>query len=100
MSVSGVDHLDRRIAEGDDPATPELRSELLEAFRQTVRIPETRQSGEPLRILSALWTCVTDTDPSARLSDVAELLQGGLRPTMSTGSLVEEPFEFCRQSTK
>lgn len=75
-----VDHLDRRIAEGDDPATPELRSELLEAFRQTVRIPETRQSGEPLRILSALWTCVTDTDPSARLSDVAELLQGGLRP--------------------
>lgn len=43
-------------------------------------IPETRQYGERLRTLSALWTCVTDTDPLARLSDVVELLQGGLRP--------------------
>ena len=67
-----LDHLDRRVAEGDDPATPELLNELLEAFQKTVRIPETRQGGEPLRALSALWTCATDTDPSARLADVTD----------------------------
>lgn len=41
-----LDHLDRRSAEGDDAATPDRRDELSTAFRQTMRIPETRRDGE------------------------------------------------------
>ena len=75
-----LDHLARRNAEGDELATPELRDELLETFRKTVRIPETKYDMDSLHTLSALWTCAQDNDPSAQVSDVVELLQGGLRP--------------------
>lgn len=40
-----LDHLYRRITEGDDPAIPELRDKLLETFRQTVRIPRRDTTG-------------------------------------------------------
>lgn len=74
-----LDHLERRIAQEDDPATPKLRDALLLEFRRTVRIPETVEDGEALRTLAALWDRVMEDDPKARLSDVADLLRGGLR---------------------
>src|SRR5690606_18943920 len=44
-----LDLLDRRIAQGDDVATTELRDALLDDFRTTVRIPETNGEGQVMK---------------------------------------------------
>ncbi|WP_209427664.1 3'-5' exonuclease [Pararhodobacter sp. SW119] len=75
-----LDLLDRRIAQGDDAATTELRDALLDDFHQTVRIPETRGDCEAMRDLAALWTRVKEEDREARLSDLAGFLRSWLRP--------------------
>ncbi|WP_176556149.1 UvrD-helicase domain-containing protein [Rubellimicrobium rubrum] len=75
-----LDLLDQRIAQGDDAATTDLHDTLLDEFRKTIRIPETRGDGEGMRDLAALWTCVREEDREARLSDVADFLRSWLRP--------------------
>lgn len=75
-----LDFLDRRIAQGDDTATTELRDTLLKDFRQTFHIPETVGDSEAMRDLAALWNCAREEDREARLSDVAGLLRSWLRP--------------------